>query len=147
MSSDTKVNDIILITERLADILERENFALKNQKNKELHALLDDKVTLSRVYETRMQFYNENPQALSNTTPELREKLQIMGAHTSELLKENAKMLKVAIEANRRVVDMIAAAVKSVTPGPGIYRANGIVGLSDHKSQVQGLALSLDQTL
>ena len=147
MSSDTKINDIILITERLADVLKRENTALKNQKNQELHALLDDKVTLSRVYETRMQFYNENPKALSNTTPELREELRIIGEHVSGLLQENAKMLKVAIEANRKVVDMIAAAVKSVTPGPGTYRANGVAGLSDHKSQVQGLALSLDQTL
>ena len=147
MSSDTKVNDIILITERLADVLERENLALKNHRSQELHALLDDKVTLSRVYETRMQFYNENPKALSNTTPELREKLHTLGTNISELLNENAKMLRVAIEANRKVVDMIAAAVKSVTPGPGTYRANGVAGLSDQKSQTQGLALSLDQTL
>jgi flagellar biosynthesis/type III secretory pathway chaperone len=147
MSSDTKINDIILITERLADVLKRENAALKNRKNQELHALLDDKVTLSRVYETRMQFYNENPQVLFNTTPELREKLHVVGEHVRGLLQENAKMLKVAIEANRKVVDMIAAAVKSVTPGPGTYRSNGVAGLSDNKSQVQGLALSLDQTL
>jgi flagellar biosynthesis/type III secretory pathway chaperone len=147
MSSDTKVNDIILITERLADVLERENAALKNRKSQELHALLDDKVTLSRVYETRMQFYNENPEALSETTPELREELRTIGAYVKELLHENAQMLKVAIEANRKVVDMIAAAVKNVTPGPGTYRANGVAGLSDQKSEVQGLALSLDQTL
>ena len=86
MSSETKINDIILITERLADVLKRENAALKNRRSEELHALLDDKVTLSRVYETRMQFYNENPSALSDATPELREKLRTMGAHTSELL-------------------------------------------------------------
>jgi hypothetical protein len=147
MNSDTKVNDIILITERLADVLERENAALKNHRSHELHALLDDKVTLSRVYETRIQFYNENPKALSDTTPELREKLRTMGAHVSGLLHENAKMLKVAIKANRKVVEMIAIAVKNVTPGPGTYRANGVAGLSDQKSQIQGLALSLDQTL
>ena len=132
MSSDSKINDIILITERLADVLKRENTALQNQQSQELHTLLDDKVTLSRVYETRMQFYNENPNVLSETTPELREKLRIIGLHTSELLQENAKLLKVAIEANRKVLDMIATAVKNVTPGPGTYRANGITGLSDH---------------
>jgi hypothetical protein len=147
MNSDTKIGDIILITERLANVLERENTALKNQWSQELHALLDDKITLSRVYETRMQFYNENPQALSNSTPELREKLRSIGSHISGLLQENAKMLKIAIEANRKVVDMIAAAVKNVTPCPGTYQSNGVAGLSDHKSQVQGLALSLDQTL
>ena len=147
MSSDSKIKDIILITERLTDVLERENAALRDRRNQELHALLDDKVTLSRVYETRMQYYTKNPHELSSAPPELREKLRTMGAYISELLQDNASMLKVAIEANRKVVDMIAAAVKSATPGPGTYGSNGVAGLSDHKSQAQGMALSLDQTL
>jgi flagellar biosynthesis/type III secretory pathway chaperone len=147
MSSESKVNDIMLIIERLSDVLERENAALKDRKIQEVHALLDDKVTLSRVYETRMQYYNENPDELINVSPELRDKLSTVGANISKLLQQNAAMLKVAIEANRKVVDMIAAAVKSATPGPGTYGSNGVTGLPDHKSQVQGMALSLDQTL
>ena len=147
MSSESKVDDIMLIIERLSDVLERENAALKDRKIQEVHALLDDKVTLSRVYETRMQYYNENPDELTNIAPELSDKLCTKGAKISKLLQENAVMLKVAIEANRKVVDMIAAAVKSATPGPGTYGSNGVTGLPDHKSQVQGMALSLDQTL
>jgi len=147
MSSESKVDDIMLIIERLSDVLERENAALKDRKIQEVHALLDDKVTLSRVYETRMQYYNENPDELTNVSPELRDKLSTVGANISKLLQQNAAMLKVAIEANRKVVDMIAAAVKSATPGPGTYGSNGVPGLPDHKSQVQGMALSLDQTL
>lgn len=147
MSSESKVNDIMLIIERLSDVLERENAALKDRKIQEVHALLDDKVTLSRVYETRMQYYNENQDELTNISPELREKLSTVGSNISKLLQQNAAMLKVAIEANRKVVDMIAAAVKSATPGPGTYGSNGVTGLPDHKSQVRGMALSLDQTL
>ena len=147
MSSESKVNDIMLIIERLSDVLERENTALKDRKIEDFHALLDDKVTLSRVYETRMHYYNENPEELANIAPELSDKLRTKGANISKLLQENAAMLKVAIEANRKVVDMIAAAVKSATPGPGTYGSNGVTGLPDHKSQVQGMALSLDQTL
>lgn len=147
MSADHRINDVILITERLIDVLERENAALKDRRNIELHELLDDKVTLSRVYETRMQFFNENPDALSNAAPELGDKLRELAERISELLEENANMLKIAITANRRVVDMIAEAVKTVTPGAGTYGSNGMTGLSDHKSEAQGLALSLDQTL
>ena len=147
MSSENKINDILFITERLADILERENAALKDRRNQDLHAMLDDKVTLSRVYETRMKYYAENPHELTNLSPELSGKLREMGTRISQLLLDNAKMLKVAIEANRKVVDMIAAAVKTATPGPGTYGANGVTGLSDHQSQAQGMALSLDQTL
>ena len=147
MSSESKVDDIMLIIERLSDVLERENAALKDRKIQEVHALLDDKVTLSRVYETRMQYYNENPDELINVSPELRDKLSTVGANISKLLQQNAAMLKVAIEANRKVVDMIAAAVKSATPGPGTYGSNGVTDIPDHKSQVRGMALSFDQTL
>ena len=147
MSSESKVNDIMLIIERLSDVLERENAALKDRKIEDFHALLDDKVTLSRVYETRMHYYNENPEELTNIAPELSDKLRTKGANISKLLQENAAMLNVAIEANRKVVDMIAAAVKSATPGPGTYGANGVTDIPDHKSQVRGMALSFDQTL
>lgn len=147
MSSDHRINDIILITERLIDVLEKENLALKNRRHAELHDLLDDKVTLSRVYETRMQFFNENPDVLTQSSPELTARLRSLAARIGELLTENASMLKVAIAANKRVVDMIAEAVKNVTPGAGTYGSNGMTGLSDHKSEAQGLALSLDQTL
>jgi len=147
MSEDHRIKDVILITERLIDVLERENAALKERRNTELHELLDDKVTLSRVYETRMQFFTENPDALINAPTELREKLHGMAAQISELLKDNADMLRIAIKANRRVVDMIAEAVKSATPGAGTYGANGMTGLPDHKNEAQGMALSLDQTL
>lgn len=147
MTTESRINDIILITERLTDVLERENTALKDRRNRDLHDLLDDKVTLSRVYETRMQYFSKHPDELINTTPELRQKLSEMANYISALLQENAKMLKVSIEANRRVVDMIAEAVKTATPGPGTYGSKGTTGLSESKSQAQGLALSIDQTL
>lgn len=147
MSADHRINDVILITERLIDVLERENSALRERRNDELHELLDDKVTLSRVYETRMQFFSENPDALINSPAELRDRLREMAEKISGLLKDNTDMLTVAIKANRRVVDMIAAAVKSATPGAGTYGSNGLTGLSEHRSEAHGLALSLDQTL
>ena len=38
MSSESKVNDIMLIIERLSDVLERENTALKDRKIEDFHA-------------------------------------------------------------------------------------------------------------
>lgn len=147
MNVDGKINDIILITERLTTVLERENAALKEHRNTELHELLDDKVTLSRVYETRMQYFSENPDALKSSSPEAREKLQKLAANINELLTENAMLLKVAIDANRKVVEIIAAAVKNAAPGAGTYGSNGITGLSEQKSRAQGAPLTFDQTL
>ena len=67
--------------------------------------------------------------------------------HANIWIERISDYLKVAIEANRKVVDMIAEAVKSATPGPGTYGSNGVTDIPDHKSQVRGMALSFDQTL
>lgn len=147
MSADNRLNDVILITERLIDVLERENTALLERRSKDLHELLDDKVTLSRVYETRMQHFSKNPDALVNSPPEQSSKLRKLAARINTLLEDNASLLQTAIAANRRVVDLIADAVKTATPGVATYGANGVTGLSHRQSQKQGMALSLDQNL
>ena len=48
MDPTKRVNDLIVITDRLASLLERENAALRDRRNSELHEILDEKVTLSR---------------------------------------------------------------------------------------------------
>ena len=41
MDPTKRVNDLIVITGRLADLLERENVALREKQNKELNEILD----------------------------------------------------------------------------------------------------------
>ena len=71
MDPTKRVNDLIVITGRLADLLERENVALREKQNKELHQILDEKVTLGRVYESRIIGLTEDPEALDNVDKEL----------------------------------------------------------------------------
>ena len=60
---------------------------------------------------------------------------------------ENAQLLKITIEANRRVVAMVADAVKTQQPGPGTYSAKGTADKNDVHSAPRNLALSLDRSL
>ena len=53
MDPNNRLNDLIVITGRLAELLQRENEALRLRRPKDVHSLLDEKATLSRVYETR----------------------------------------------------------------------------------------------
>jgi len=76
MDLTNRVNDLIAITARLAGVLERENDALRNHRNKELNEILDEKVTLGRVYESRMMGLSENADGLNQVDPELRERLR-----------------------------------------------------------------------
>jgi len=147
MNPTDRVNEIMVITERLAALLERENDALKNRRNEELTTLLDEKATLGRVYETRVQPMKDHPEFLEAVAPDLREKLKKMGLKIAKLMEENARLLKIAIEANRRVIDMIAEAVKESAPSAGVYSSAGKTDQPGQQGAAHSPAFSLNQTL
>ncbi len=147
MDPTKRVNDLIVITGRLADLLERENLALINKQNQDLYDILDEKVTLGRVYETRIMGLAEDSEALDGVDPELLERLRDMGKKVKGLIEENAELLKVAIETNRRVVDLIAEAVKASTPSAGTYSQTGATEMPNHRAAPKNVAISLDHTL
>ncbi len=147
MDPTKRVNDLIVITGRLADLLERENVALREKQNKELNEILDEKVTLGRVYESRIMGLTEDPEALDNVDKELLERLRGIGEKVNGLIEDNAKMLKIAIEANRRVVNLIAEAVKASVPSAGTYSPTGATGTDDHRAAPKNVAISVDHTL
>ena len=147
MDATGRVNDLIEITERLASLLKKENKALNDKDANEATQYLDEKGNLSRIYETRIQGLLDDPTILANAAPELRDKLRELGESVNIMIKENAQLLKITIEANRRVVSMVAAAVKTQQPGPGTYSAKGTADKNDVHSAPRNMALSLDQSL
>ena len=147
MDATGRVNDLIEITQRLAVLLKKENKALNDKDANEATQYLDEKANLSRIYETRIQGLIDDPSILANAAPELRDKLRELGESVNIMIKENAQLLKITIEANRRVVSMVAAAVKTQQPGPGTYSAKGTADKNDVHSAPRNLALSLDRSL
>lgn len=147
MDATGRVNDLIEITERLANLLTKENKALNEKDANEATQYLDEKANLSRIYETRIQGLIDDPSILANAAPELRDKLRELGESVNLMIKENAQLLKITIEANRRVVSMVAAAVKTQQPGPGTYSSKGTADKNDVHSAPRNIALSLDRSL
>ena len=147
MDPTKRVNDLIVITGRLADLLERENLALRNRKNQDLHDILDEKVTLGRVYETRIMGLAEDSEALDSVDSELLKRLRSIGEKVNGLIVENTELLKVAIEVNRRVVNLIAEAVKTSVPTAGIYSRTGATETLGHGAAAKNVAITLDHTL
>lgn len=146
MDPTNRVNDLIVITNRLADLLARENDALNNRKYSEINEILDEKVTLGRVYESRIMGLTDDPAALKQVDRDLREQLHGLGEKVNELIEKNAQLLKIGIEANRRVVNMIAEAVKASVPSAGTYSANGETGVEQHAAS-KNVAITVDHTL
>jgi hypothetical protein len=147
MDANNRLNDLIIVTGRLVELLKRENDALQNHKTSIVHDLLDEKTALSRVYETRFKSLAENPEVLQETDPDLRAQLQPLAEQVEELMGENAKLLRAVIEANRRVVDLIAEAVQNQQPNAGTYGSNAAAASDGANASGRRVALSLDQTL
>ena len=147
MEPTNRVNDLIVITTRLADLLERENQSLRDKKNQDLNDILDEKVTLGRVYESRIMGLTENPEILKEVDIDLRNQLRTIGERVNELIVDNSQSLKIAIEANRRVVNLIAEAVRDSAPSAGTYSSAGITGVIDNHGNPRNVAISIDHTL
>jgi len=147
MDPNNRLNDLIVITGRLAELIQRENEALRQHRSRDVRGMLDEKATLSRVYETRFNGIAEHPEIIEGADLDTRERLHAMGEKVGKLMDENAALLKTAIEANRRVVDLIAEAVRDQQPSAGVYAATGTTSQAGANAAAQRLALSVDQNL
>jgi flagellar biosynthesis/type III secretory pathway chaperone len=125
MNINKRLSELIVISTQLASVLERENTALTRYERGSLPALLEEKTRLGRAYESHMETLGDDAKALAEADPDLGQRLRDIGAQVRDLIARNARLLKIAIEANRRVVDLIAEAVKSSTPGPAVYGGRG----------------------
>jgi len=146
MDANNQIEDLMAITGRLADLLREENQALRDRKPDAVAALLEGKLTLCRAYEARIQALIEKPDELVGADPGLRKKLQDLGLKLDSLMEENARLLKVGVEAGRRVVATVAEAVKNCNPGANTYSANGLLGTTPGAAP-RNVAISVDQSL
>ena len=147
MDPKQRVEDLLIICGRLADVLEKENFALRNQRGDELRALLDDKSLLSRAYESRVSGLADRPQQLAEVDADLREQLREVGVRVNGLMAENDKLLRVGLESHRRMVEVIANAVKATQPGPGTYSRAGTVGQPARRNPMHSAPLTVNRSL
>lgn len=147
MNATDRINDLINISNRLADLLERENEALKNRRHQNVAALLEEKSALSRAYEARVLGLKKAADEMAGVDADLRERLRGLGEKVKALMEENARHLRVAMEVNKRVMGVIADAVKSRRPGPKTYSAKGSTKGKRVDAAGQGVAVSINRSL
>ena len=85
MDPTNRINDLIVISNRLVDVLERENEALTERRYSEINEILDEKVTLGRVYESRIMGLSDDDTDLNQADGELRNQLLDLGKKVNTL--------------------------------------------------------------
>lgn len=147
MDITKQVNDLIDITTRLADLLKRENQALRNHDAQETNALLSEKNSLTEVYEEHVEAVMTHSEHLEALEPSLKERLSTIGESAKSLIEENAVLLRAAIVANERVMDMVAEALSQARKKVTTYSKDGTMGTAPHREPTQTPALTVDQAL
>ena len=147
MDITKQVKDLIEITTRLADLLTRENKALRDHNTQEATALLNEKNSLTEVYEDHVQAVMDHSAHLNDLEPSLKERLSGIGENAKTLIEENAILLRASIVANQRVMDMVAEALSSARKKVTTYSADGTMGHKPQRDPMQAPALSIDHTL
>ena len=147
MEPEKRMADLISVTSRLVDVLERENAILKERRHNDLAELLDEKETIRRVYQARIMGLQEDPEQLKDVDEAERHKLKELAHSVDTLVSENARMLEAAMYASKRIVEMVAEAVRDSTNTSGTYSQRGSTQMPVGKSEVRSGAISLDQTL
>ncbi len=147
MTNSEKVLGLIEIVERLANLLYKENKALAEKRSKDALIFLDEKNDLTRIYESRVKALPKEPDLTDPIPSEISDKLRHLGEKVNLMIEENGRLLKITIAANKRVVQLVADAVKNQKQGLGTYSANGVADGGKLSSAPRNLAISVNQTL
>ena len=145
MEASTRLDDLVHIAARLHDVLEHENAALRTRSPERIGPLLDEKLTLARAYESRVKGLADIPDELAETDVNLHTSARALGERIDALAEENGRLIHATIEANKRVLDVIAEAVATSQPHVNTYSANGAT--AGPQQAGRRAALSYDRSL
>jgi flagellar biosynthesis/type III secretory pathway chaperone len=141
-----RIDDLIAITGRLSDLMNRETAMLGEMRGGEIAGLQEEKHTLAAAYEREMKRLDEHPEEFATVEPAKRaELLEQVGVFKSVAI-ENERVLHAARETNQRLLRAIVEAVAEQRARHG-YSATGAAENGAAGDSAAGLSLSLDRRL
>ena len=140
-------SETLVAMEQLADVLARENGALESNDGEALKALSDEKISAGRGYEMQVKAMADLGADLGKLETNLHRQIEDSGSRLAALTDENERRLKVALEANRRLMSAVSEAVKAMAPGPAIYSRAGTVGPNSAAAPSGNVSISVDRRL
>ena len=143
MEMSERVNELIYICERMIEILQKENDALDAQNPKVLAETVSEKDKLSRLYERHTRGIQRDVNGFAAVDEDVRATLKELSQEMDELIAHNARMLKLNIDTNRRVLLKFADIAKQMTPHSGTYAKDANVGTRGEATS----PISLNETL
>lgn len=145
-SNQTLLLDLIVITERLADLMGRENEILRGMRPSDICELQKDKTDLAQSYERRMRLVREDPTIVAEASKALREKLLEVTMRFEAVLAENERTLRAVKSVSERVMKIIVTTATEQRSAPA-YSSTGLMNVGPTAAGRRSVAVTLNKQL
>ncbi len=148
MKQDTsRAQDLLKVLNQLIDVLNEEIRLLRLMRPGEVQSLQQDKIVLTAAYESLVTALRDEPGALRDLEPALREQVLQTSARFQAALTENAQALHAVREANERLFRAVVRAVEDKRKESRGYAASGAFLPSSTAVAVQPVSVAVNQSL
>lgn len=137
-----KMQDVITLTARLAQLLAEEVDLLGDMKIKKIEALQQEKIFLTNALEAQRKLIERHPYMLGSIPSRDKADLESVAAVFEDILDENHRKLLMAKEINHKVVQAITDVVKETTQSR-TYNGNGYTPVAAFNT----LSVTLNKTI
>ena len=107
-----KGEDMFTVLRQLNDVLAKENAALKRNKVEDVRLLGEKKTDLAKLYQQQINAIHRNPDVLKNMDENKRNALAQAGIRLTDLMKENASLLRANIKVINTFMKTVVNAVR-----------------------------------
>jgi len=137
---EIKVQDIITLTARLAQLLAEEVDLLSEMKVSKIEALQQEKIFLTNALDAQRKMLDKHPHLLDTIPSQDKHDLQEVVHVFNNILEENHRKLLLAKEINHKIVQAITTVVKQSSLSR-VYDDKGITGATPYST----LSVTLDK--
>ena len=127
-ASPVALDELIIVANRLADLMARENEILRSMRPGDIRDLQKDKAELAQSYERMMLAVQKDPSVLTTATPSLREALRTVTIRFTKVLGENERTLRAVRSVSERLMKTIVVAATEQREGAAYSRAGLMSG-------------------
>lgn len=124
-----KVQDVVMLTARLAQLLAEEVDLLGEMKIKKIETLQQEKIFLTNALEAQRKLIDRHPYIMDTIPSRDKKDLEEVAIVFQGILDENHRKLLLAKEINHKIVQAITEVVKETTQSR-TYNGGGYTGMA-----------------
>lgn len=121
------IDDLVAVTQRLTDLMTRENEILRSQRPQDIKTLQQEKVELARGYDHFMQALRKEPGLLAGAPRQSRDALRDATIRFQKTMTDNERALRAARNVSERLMKAIVSAVSDKQVSAAAYSSAGVL--------------------